>query len=308
MLNFIALISLLGYVFFLLWIVIFTWRTSRWVGARATTNENVAQLRFSTYRANLSTRVWMRERSTMCATGFLGLVAWHLGASHCKCGWVNTTSVADDPAYICSINPVGHLSDMTEVVRLLSYAWVFFALAFLDLFPGLTVHFVGYAVAVVLLALLPLSLWAILLAYMMRLWASTPWLRWMHSHLFLALLWLCVILLMRSRWFSLYRRWVERCLYSVGLRKQRIDAKSPLRSILGVYFWTDAVDVRDDDTAYVPLSLLLQIKDVAVDRIRDHEYWLCQEDFDAPDRSHRLPTTHPHWVLEHRGYYVKGIK
>ncbi|KDO18345.1 hypothetical protein SPRG_21719 [Saprolegnia parasitica CBS 223.65] len=308
MLNCIALISLLGYVYFLLWIAIFAWRTLRWVAVLANTNENVAQLRFSTYRANLSTRVWMHERSTMSVTGFLGLVAWHLGASQCKCVWRNTASVADDPAYVCSINPVGHVLEISEVVRLLSHAWVFFALAFLDLFPGLTVHFAGYAVAVVLLALIPLLLWAIPLAYMMRVWASTPWLQWMHSHLFLALLWLTVLWLMRSRCFAPYRRLVERCLHCVGLRKQRIDAKSPLRSILGAYFWTDAVDVHDDDTAYVPLSLLLQTKDVAMDRICDHEYWLCQEDFDARDWSHTLPTTHPKWVLEHRGYYVRGIK
>ncbi|OQR89849.1 hypothetical protein ACHHYP_05998, partial [Achlya hypogyna] len=302
MLNFIALVSLVGYIFFLFWVVLSAVRSELWLRRQSSAIENVVQMRNSLHKCNLSTRVWMLQRTAMRITGFLGLVAWHIGASRARCQWVpaSISSVSETPVYACDVDPFGHVTSANECVRLFAYAWVFFALTFMDRMPGITVHTTGYGVAVLLLCLLPLSLWAVVLAEAWRWRAGVPAVAWIHSQLFLALLWLAVIALMRSRLAHPYITLVDHCLYKIGMRKQVIDSNSPFRALVGEYFWTHATLHREGPTAYLPLNLLLQTPNIDLSCIRQHEYWVS-ESRQPPTET----TQHPSWVHTHVCYYVR---
>ncbi|OQR89850.1 hypothetical protein ACHHYP_05999 [Achlya hypogyna] len=299
LLNFIALVSLVGYVFFFVWIILYLRRTDRWIRSRPAT-ENTQQMRFSMVKCNVSSVVWMLHRNSMTITGFLGLVAWHIGASQASCSWGAATSVSVDPIYACTCNAVGHFSTFGEWIRLLSYAWVFFALVFMDLMPGIGIHFKGYAVAVLLLSFVPLAVWAIVLAELLKVRAGLPALAWIHSQLYLFLLWLIVIAIMRSRFARPYIVLVEYCLVKIGMRKQAIDRKSPFRVLIGEYFWTQAHLVRPEETAYVPMSVLLQTKGVDISNIQDHSYYTYGMEVHPDDK-----IQHPAWVHTQLEYYVR---
>ncbi|EQC26382.1 hypothetical protein SDRG_15793 [Saprolegnia diclina VS20] len=302
MLNFIALISLLGYIFYLLWIVLYLVKTDAWI-RRLPPTEHKMQLRFSMAKCNVSSVVWMIHRNSMRITGFLGLVAWHVGASDCHCNWNSSSDVRIDPIYGCSNDPTGHFRNFSEWIRLLSYAWVFFALVYMDLMPGIGSNLKGYATAVIMLSLLPLALWAYVIGELWRLRAQWSWLTWMHSQLFLILFWLAVCVTMRSRVTLPYMRLVDWCLYRIGMRKQSIDRKSPFRTLIGTHFWTPAALFRPEDIAYVPMSVLLKTKGIVLENIVDHTYFTYGVDTDLDDES-RKPRTHPDWVLAQPEYYV----
>ncbi|KDO21595.1 hypothetical protein SPRG_21269 [Saprolegnia parasitica CBS 223.65] len=286
MLNFIALISLLG----------------AWI-QRLPPTENKMQLRFSMAKCTVSSVVWMIHRNSMRITGFLGLVAWHVGASDCHCNWKPSHDVRIDPIYGCTNDPAGHFGNFSEWIRLLSYAWVFFALVYMDLMPGIGSNIKGYATAVILLSLVPLAFWAYVIAELWQLRAQWSWLAWMHSQLFLILFWLAVCALMRSRLALPYRRFVDWCLYRIGMRKQSIDRQSPFRTLIGTHFWTPVALFQPEDVVYVPMSVLLKTKGIMLENIADHTYYTYGVDPDRDDVS-KKPRSHPDWVLTQLEYYV----
>ncbi|KDO16162.1 hypothetical protein SPRG_18301, partial [Saprolegnia parasitica CBS 223.65] len=160
-LNFIALLSLAGYGYFFVRISVYLYETAKWI-RRMPESSQKKQLLYSVVNCSISSVIWSHYRTSMQFIGFLGFIAWHLGTSSSSCQW--DQSIADvsvDAAYSCSIDSLGHFSSFTEVVRLFSYSWVFYALVFMDRMPGIAIYMPGYIVSALLLGFVPLSVLAI---------------------------------------------------------------------------------------------------------------------------------------------------
>ncbi|OQR89220.1 phosphoglycerate mutase [Achlya hypogyna] len=309
LLNFYALLALVGYLYFFA-------RTARHLYRLAhlvRTSPHNKQLLYSVLNSSLSSVIWAQHRSAMTAIGFLSFIAWHLTASGAQCAWAPTASdVSRDPEYVCTIDALGHLRSAYEFVRLCSYAWVFFALVFMDRLPGITVCVHGYALAVLLLGLLPLSVLAALVALAAKARAATPALAWVHTQLFLVLLWIAVFALLRMpRVTAPYERAVAAALRLVGVEKQTIYRHSAFRDWIGEYFWIERSLHRSADAVYVPLSVLFEAKAIRLRNVVDHEYYVtAPPEASATGSGVKGPTkdkTHPHpeWIATQLEYYVR---
>ncbi|OQS07680.1 hypothetical protein THRCLA_00331 [Thraustotheca clavata] len=295
-LNFIALVSLLGYVYFFFCIAHFLITKLLWTYSHP-------QLSFSLIKCNVSSVVWNSHRGVMVVSGYLGLVAWHIGACELSCKWNDQAmiDIAVDPVYTCTVNPLGHFQSFGEIIRLVSQAWVFFALVHLDRMPGIGCYARGYTIAVFYLGFVPLSMSAIIVAKASTIRTEIIAMSTIHNQLFLATLWLVVILLMRTRLFSPYISFVEWCLGLTNIKKQPVSRKSLFYHIVGDHYWTHSALRQSCDAEYVPLSLLLQTKGVNANNIYDHEYFTYRDTDSCID----FKPNHPQWIETQLEYYVR---
>ncbi|OQS07384.1 hypothetical protein THRCLA_20165 [Thraustotheca clavata] len=296
-LNFIALVSLLGYIYFFFCISQFLVMSYFYVNTHP-------QLTYSLTKCNVSSVVWNEHRSVMVATGFLGLVAWHIGACQLNCKWNDAAilNIELDPVYTCTVNPFGHFQNFGEIIRLISQAWVFFAIVHLDRMPGIGSDGKGYAIAVFYLGFIPLSISAMIVALGSTIRTEIAILAPIHSQLFLATLWAAIILVMRISPFSPYIKLVEWFLGMANIIKQPISRKSSFYSIVGEYYWTHSSHSQDSKAEYVPLSLLLQTKGFSFRSVSNHEFFIHQDGKSCFHGS----TIHPEWIEIQLEYYVKA--
>ncbi|KDO18575.1 hypothetical protein SPRG_16044, partial [Saprolegnia parasitica CBS 223.65] len=277
-LNFIALLSLLGY---------------GWL-AENTAKNTEPQRRYSVANANISCMVWMHHRTSMKFVGFVSFLAWHIDAAKIRCAWAAAIDeMATDATYSCSVDSLGHLDG---VVSLASFAWIFFALVYMDLLPGVTIQTRGYLVTTVLLGALPLSLLSFLIAELCKLRRTLPGFSMVHEYLFLALSWGAVMALLRtSVLLAPTITLLEAALRVVGVRRQAIDPESAWAGVIGHSYWVDASGYRPSPVSYVPLSLLLETPHMDVRHVIDHAYG-------ANDV--RRHCDHPEWVAYQCEYVV----
>ncbi|EQC33753.1 hypothetical protein SDRG_08855 [Saprolegnia diclina VS20] len=291
-LNFLSLLSLLGQVYFAVSVALHMARTQNWA-------QLSVQARYSRATCNVGSVVWIRHRTAMCGVGFLGLLTWHIGAMRCGCEWRSDAMsyIKLDPSYVCAVDPWGHMSNGLECLRLLSFAWTFFAMASMDKVPGVTRHWQGYLMVVVLLGFVPLTVLAALVGYCMTL--RSTYFPIVHSQFVLVALWCTVLTVLRSALAAPYMRLVEACLLAVGLRPQRIDRRSLFHGLIGNVYWTSAASWHETPACYVPLSLLFKTDGVHLNYIHDHAYY-------PNGVVNAVLSQHPHpdWVETEREYYV----
>ncbi|OQR88325.1 hypothetical protein ACHHYP_06877 [Achlya hypogyna] len=300
-LNFIALMSLVGYGYFFVRISLYLYATARWIRLMPDSARK-RQLMYSVVNCSISSVIWTHHRTSMKFVGFLGFIAWHVGTTNSSCQWAaNIKDVSQDAVYRCSIGTLGHFANITEVVRLLSYSWVFYALVFMEKMPGIAIYMPGYIVAALLLGFVPLALLAIVVAEICKLRLDSPGLFLIHNQLFLVLVWLAVFYILRTPVTRPYLRFVELCLGWIGVKKQRIHVDSPFYAMLGDHFWIEADLVREEDALYVPLSVLMETKNIKLQNIYDHEYFTYG--VLKPGKSVDAP--HPGWLASQLEYYVR---
>ncbi|KDO25165.1 hypothetical protein SPRG_20759 [Saprolegnia parasitica CBS 223.65] len=255
-LNFIALLSLVGYGYYGVCICLYLRRLRSWL-AETTAKNTEPQRRYSVANANISCIIWMHHRTSMKFVGFVSFLAWHIDAAKIRCAWAAAIDeMATDATYSCSVDSLGHLDG---VVSLASFAWIFFALVYMDLLPGVTIQTRGYLVTTLLLGALPLSLLSFLIAELCKLRRTLPGFSMVHEYLFLALLWGAVMALLRtSVLLAPALRLLEAALRIVGVRRQAIDPESAWAGVIGHSYWVDTSGYRPSPVSYVPLSLLLE--------------------------------------------------
>ncbi|OQR81792.1 hypothetical protein THRCLA_23298 [Thraustotheca clavata] len=316
-LNFIALVALVGYLYYFGRTVLYLYSTTHWVLQRKK-YENISQLLYSIVNCNISSVIWCHHKTSMQLVGFLSFIAWHLGAMQSQCTW-NANALNDtskDPVYTCNVNVFGHLGSFLEIARLFSYSWVFYALNFMGKMPGISTYVPGYILAIVLLGLLPLIVLAVLVGLICQLRLQIPLLTWVHNQFFLVLVWLMFFKLMQSRFLKPYVNFVERCLAHAGVQKQRIRRKSPFRALIGEYYWTETCLHREKDMMYLPLSVLMEIPSIKLSNIVHHMYYTCgipvEDDCDAEAdlrdeiSAMKKPVLDtPKWVDYQVEYYVR---
>ncbi|EQC29752.1 hypothetical protein SDRG_12524 [Saprolegnia diclina VS20] len=316
-LNFIALLSLAGYMYFFVRIVVYLRKTYTWMRAMPISKRKKAQLLFSVTNSSISNVIWSHYQTSMRCIGFLSFLEWHIGASQNHCHWTDSIQdVSLDAVYVCDVDIFGHFANVQELVRLAAYSWVFFALVFMDRMPGIAIDLKGYGVAALLLGVLPVSLFAILVAEICVLRATVPALSWIHNQLWLALVWLVIMAILRSGVFLPYFKLVKAALRLVGIGQQRISKASPFYSIIFRYYWSSTDLIRDEELIYVPLSILMETHSINVSNVFDHQYFvygLMDLETDTSDR--KLPYVqtdgtieHPDWIATTDEYYVRIAK
>ncbi|KAF0714489.1 hypothetical protein As57867_003838, partial [Aphanomyces stellatus] len=316
--NFIALLALGGYIYYFVQIAVFLHRTFAWVKAWPDQEPTRKQAIFSVVNSSVSSVIWGHYSTSMRCIGFMSLLEWHIGATDNHCYWpASVDNITIDAAYVCTLHPYGHFASPAELVRLFAYAWIFFALTFMDRMPGIAIVARGYVIAVLLLGLVPLSFLAILVAQICLLRTQSPVLSYVHNQLWLGLVWLAVILLMRTNITAPYVTLVERCLRVVAIQKQTIDSASPFYDMVGPHFWTESHLVRHEPVVYLPLSILIETKSIDLFNIFDHEYFVCQGGARNPKlvrgpstvkiylESHKSMNQHPPWIGNQAEYYVR---
>ncbi|KAF0696294.1 hypothetical protein As57867_012879, partial [Aphanomyces stellatus] len=321
--NFISLVSLGGYVYYFVRLAIYLYHTIAWVKAWPDHGSTRKQVVFSVVNSSVSTVIWGHYSTSMRCIGFMSLLEWHIGATDNHCYWdASIDDIAMDASYVCTLHPYGHVGSTAELVRLFAYAWVFFALTFMDRMPGIAIAARGYVIAVLLLGLVPLSFLAILVAHICLVRANSPALRFVHNQLWLGLAWLAVIMLLRTRLSHPYVALVERCLRAVGIQKQAIHSASPFYYMIGPHFWTEKQLVRHEPLVYLPLSLLIETKSIDLFNVFDHEYYACEGgSLDTKWKphgpsiikleshpSHHVKSQHPSWITDQAEYYVRVAK
>ncbi|EQC25695.1 hypothetical protein SDRG_16433 [Saprolegnia diclina VS20] len=299
-LNFIALLSLAGYGYFFVRISIYLYQTAKWI-RRMPDSSQKKQLLYSVVNCSISSVIWSHYRTSMQFIGFLGFIAWHLGTSSSSCQWDHSiVDVSVDATYSCRIDSLGHFSSFAEIIRLFSYSWVFYALVFMDRMPGIAIYMPGYIVAALLLGFVPLSLLAIVVAEICKARLQSPALFLIHNQLFLVLLWLAVFWLLRTPLLRPVHRLVELCLGLVGVKKQKLHIESPFYAMLGDHFWIETALHRDEDVMYVPLSVLMETKNLKLRNIYDHEYFTY-----GVLKTEKTRSDHPLWLQTQLEYYVR---
>ncbi|KAF0689600.1 Aste57867_18972 [Aphanomyces stellatus] len=322
--NSIALLSLGGYVYYFVRLAIYLYHTIAWVKAWPDNGPTRKQVVFSVVNSSVSSVIWGHYSTSMRCIGFMSLLEWHIGATDNHCYWpASVDNITIDAAYVCTLHPYGHFASSAELVRLFAYAWIFFALTFMDRMPGIAIVARGYVIAVLLLGLVPLSFLAILVAHICLVRAHSPILNYaIHNQLWLGLVWLAMILLLRTKLFSPYVALVERCLLAVAIQKQTIDSASPFYDMVGPHFWTESHLVRHEPVVYLPLSILIETKSIDLFNIFDHEYFvyhggainpnlkrgpsIVKLDLQESHQSHK--PHHPPWITGQAEYFVRVAK
>ncbi|KDO22828.1 hypothetical protein SPRG_11587 [Saprolegnia parasitica CBS 223.65] len=304
-LNFLSLLALGGDAYFSLETGLYLRKLYLWYHAHRQLDMHAAQRIFSVVNSSVSGAIWARHRLFMRTAAFLGLCAWHLGAMQSGCAWADTIDdVSVDALYACHVDVWGHLASIADVLRLVSYSWNLFAMAFLDTMPGIAVNVAGYALAWLVLGLLPLTLLAACVAQMCAWRLVLPGLAWVHNQLFLVLLWAFVLGCLRR---PIVQRHVVQCitplLRVVRVRPQKLEKSSPYFSLIGPCIWIDTAEWRPEPTKYVPLSVLLECSNVRITNVIAHEYFACGLDDDARSAGSHAHG-HPTWLHELDEYYV----
>ncbi|OQR88326.1 hypothetical protein ACHHYP_06878 [Achlya hypogyna] len=291
-LNFIALVSLVGYGYFCWRTAQLLFRVLRWF---LRTKGVSMQVRYSIVNCSIGSIVWRRHSTAMWLVGFVSFLSWHIGAASMRCSWAaHVADLRHDAEYGCSIDSLGHVASAGAWLRLVSYAWVFFALTALDRLPGITVCARGYMVATVVLGLLPLVLLAFVVAEVCKLRLLIPGLAWLHNYLFLALVWGAVLAGVRCVPLSPL---LAPCMSFVAVRLQSIDTESPWHALVGPEFWIDAAFCHPVPVKYVPLSLLMEMANIDVGKVVDHAYY-------PAGLATRQQLHHPDWIHDQWEYFV----
>ncbi|OQR86092.1 hypothetical protein ACHHYP_10986 [Achlya hypogyna] len=316
-LNFIALLSLAGYIYFFTRIAFYLRKTYRWM-KKMPVRKKKSQLVFSIINCSISNVIWSHYNTSMRCIGFLSFVEWHIGATQNHCKWADSiTDISVDASYECALDVYGHFASPSELLRLAAYSWVFFALVFMDRMPGIAIEVKGYAVAATLLGLVPVSVLAMLVAQICNLRASVSELSWIHNQLWLALVWLVVMALLRTTVFRPYFALVIAVLNAVGIQQQPICKSSPYYRIIGKYYWCATELLRDEAMTYVPLSVLMETRSIEIGNVFDHQYFVYGlmelEGDDGTLRKleyldHEGKVEHPPWIAMQDEYYVRIAK
>ncbi|EQC25694.1 hypothetical protein SDRG_16432 [Saprolegnia diclina VS20] len=292
--NFIALLSLAGYGYYCVCICFYLRELLCWLWRSA---KREPQLLYSVANASISSIVWMHHRTSMKFVGFVSFLAWHIDAAKLHCAWAaSIDEMATDATYSCSVDSLGHLDGANALVSLVSFAWVFFALVYMDLLPGVTIHTRGYLVTTLLLGVLPLSLLSFLMAELCKLRLALPGFAMVHEYLFLALLWGAVMALLRtSVLLAPTLTLLEAALRVVGVRRQAIHPESAWADAIGPSYWVHDSGYRRAPVYYVPLSLLMETPYLDVRNVVDHAY---------VGTGVRRHGDHPEWVAYQCEYMV----